>query len=94
LFGTEMSMIALAALVVVQHDALPGNHIREPVLKWVPGRPNRLANAPNHRFNERVVSNHNAAPNQRNGLHVGDDTNTAACCPLLQQVAQQQKPIA
>src|SRR2546428_13996513 len=80
-----MPMVALAALVVVPDDALPGNHIRKSVLEGVPGGRNRLTNAPNYHFNERVVSNHNAAPNQRNGLHVGDNTNTRACCPLIQQ---------
>jgi hypothetical protein len=42
----------------------------------MPGRRNRLRDPPNHYFDERIASNHNAPPKQRNSLHVGDDTNT------------------
>jgi|SRR6266851_2195080 len=81
-----MPVIALAALVVVQDDALAGNHISEPVLEWMPGRRNGLSDTPNHHFNECVLSNHNPTPDQGSGLHVGDDTNTQACCLFLQHI--------
>jgi hypothetical protein len=79
-----MPMVPFAAFVVVQYGAFTGHHIRESVLESVPGRRYRLANAPNYHFNERILSNDDATPNQRNGLHVGENNNTGACCQLLQ----------
>lgn len=81
-----MSMVTLAAFIVVTQDALPTDDVSQPILELVRGWGDRLRYSPDHDLDKGVYCDDDSPAKQQNCFHVGEDTNTSGRCQELQQV--------
>ena len=77
-------MIAFASLIVVPKNAFALDYICKPVLEGMFGWRDGFWNTPDGNFSKCVRSQNDAAANQWDSLHVGDNANIFLCCQSLQ----------
>ena len=80
-----MFVIALAALVVITHDADLIDHTRKPIFKLMHRCGHGLWHLPDTKFDEFTFGQLSAVIEQTNGFHVAYSSNAIKCCQRKQQ---------
>jgi hypothetical protein len=82
----NMTVVALAALIVKANNANAIDHINSPLLLAMLSRRHRLGDFPNHNLQDRAIGADVLDCGDSLGCHVGDYANTQCCCQLRQQI--------